>query len=145
MVVFAIELPKVYAFLMEGNNPAELSKYQQKQLEEDPEAFQRMQEDAKLKAIEDRATSYMLAMFTILIAQFLYYNFLFATNLFAEQIASYQIALVKDYPKGQQTNSESFLLWSFFTSLSVPMIGLGCALNWNAEMIFAGLYTMLES
>jgi len=84
MVVFVIELPKVCAFLMESNEPAKLSEYQQKQLKESPEAFNKMQEAAKLKVSEDRVSSYMLGIFTILIAQFLYFNFLFATNLFAE-------------------------------------------------------------
>lgn len=91
-------------------------------------------------------SSYLLPIFTMIVAQFLNLNFTFTYgNMFAEQIYNYQVALSKNYPKGLRSHGESFLFWSFFTCLGLLMMGIGFSLQVNCELIFAGLLILLET
>jgi hypothetical protein len=82
--------------------------------------------------------------FTLMIAQFLYINFTFSTNMFAEQIASYQVALTRNYPQGTKNNGDTTLVWTLFASIGLIMAGLGMALMFNYELMFMSLYMLVE-
>lgn len=94
--------------------------------------------------VRNRASRYLVAFFTISVAQFLHINFTFSTNMFAEQIASYQIALTRHYPRGLHTKGEIFLIWTIFSAASLLMMGIGLSLVVNLELMFGGLYVLLE-
>ena len=94
--------------------------------------------------VNDKTSRYLLTFFTVSVAQFLHINFTFSTNMFAEQIASYQIALTRHYPRGLHTNGEIFLVWTVFSAVALLMMGIGLSLMVNLELMFGGLYVLLE-